>query len=157
MPNIRWLLAFITHCPRFLVHGLGDPHARERAREGLLVHVGVSQHAGGEDLSIGGPHLPAVGVVLPAVVGVAHRHREEARALGVAAGLGGHDVGFARRSGAGGQGQGGGQQRRARAPHDFLPLAERRPVASGGGTDLLYQEGLPGMGGSRRCSGRRIW
>ncbi len=50
---------------------VGDTHRGQTAGEWLLVNMRMRQHAGCEYLAIRAQQLPAIGVVVPAAVGVA--------------------------------------------------------------------------------------
>lgn len=47
-----------------------DSNPAQATRKGLLIHVGVSQYPGGENPPVWRKDLPAIGVVIPAAIGM---------------------------------------------------------------------------------------
>jgi hypothetical protein len=64
-----------------LGHPVWNPEAGERAGERLLTGMGVQQGAGAEHGAVAGQHLPRVGIVISAGIGVLHGGIEPSAAV----------------------------------------------------------------------------
>ncbi len=94
-----------------------DLDAGEAAGEGLLVHMRVEKNPPGEHRSVRPQHLPGVGVMVPARIGVAQSDVEAITAGAVACDRDPDHVGFA-------GGGGNAVQKRGRRRYCKADLAE---------------------------------
>ena len=66
----------IVGAERHLIDAFRDAHTRQRAGKWLLVFMRMGEFAGTENAAVRGNHIPAVGIMLPALVTMAHGHIE---------------------------------------------------------------------------------
>lgn len=80
----------------YRLQSLGHPDVAQRAREGLLTHVGMKQDPSGQNLPRGGHNIPPIRVMLPTGIRVLHRNREATNRIRITVGRRADDIGVSR-------------------------------------------------------------
>ena len=68
----------------YLRDGFRNLHIGQAAGERLFINMGVVERAGTENCAVGRYHIPLVGIVVPALICMTHRHLEK---VSISAGL----------------------------------------------------------------------